>query len=74
MSGKVTQKIKKAVDMILDLDHIMYVEIRLFMTERQAVWDALNELKIFDIENIYVEVMVDDTDCRVIIGAGELKK
>lgn len=72
MTERVTDKIKKAVDMILDLDYILYVEIRLANIQSQQVWDALNELKIFNIENIYVKVMVDDTECRVIIGAGRL--
>ena len=72
MSERVTSKIKKAVDMVLELDYIMYVEIRLARIQYQKVWDALNELKIFDIEYIYTKVMVDDTECRLIIGAGKL--
>ena len=72
MSERVTSKIKKAVDMVLELDYIMYVEIRLARIQYQKVWDALNELKIFDIEYLYTKVMVDDTECRLIIGAGNL--
>ena len=73
MTERITDKIKNAVDMILELDHIMYIEIRVLSTKYQDVWDALNELKIFDISNIHVKVMVDETQCIVIIGAGALK-
>ena len=73
MTERITDKIKNAVDMILELDHIMYIEIRVLSTKYQDVWDALNELKIFDIPNIHVKVMVDETQCIVIIGAGALK-
>ena len=74
MTERVTDKIKRALDVVLNnSDRVMYVEVRLFRSEYQLVWEALNELKIFDIEYIYTKVMVDDTECRLIIGAGGLK-
>ena len=72
-NNRVTDKIQNAIDMILSsTDRTIYVEIGLFRTEYQLAWEALNELKIFDIENIYIKLMVDETYCKVIIGAGRL--
>ena len=73
MTERVTDKIKKAIDTIFELNGILYVEIRLMRTEYQEVWNALNELKIFDIDNIHVKILIDDFECRLIIGAGDLK-
>lgn len=73
MSNRVIDKVQKAVDMILSsTDRTIYVEIGLYRTEYPLAWKALNELEIFDISNIYIKLMVDDTYCKLIIGAGNL--
>lgn len=72
--SEVMDRISKAVQLLMkNNQHLSYIELRFFKEEYKLVWEVLNELKIFDITYNHVKLMVDDTDCIVIIGAGDLK-